>query len=246
MRGHAARGPGAASIVGHVAHGTTADGLPYLAMEWLYSLDDGLVAMREAVRLADELGEPIVRDHMRQYLATCLAEHGGDADLEEARELARSVVERTSTRNVYRGLGLISMALVRLREGDLAGAEADAREARATMREITLRSYYPYAEAALLQVLVRRGDPEAGALADEALATVDAIGPLGLIEPALRLAAARAHLAVGRHDDAARGIARALACVDRRAARILDASLRARFLTEVPENAALRELGRAL
>ena len=48
---------------------------------------------------------------MRRYLSTALAEHGADADLPEARELALSIVARTSTVNAHRELGLISLAM---------------------------------------------------------------------------------------------------------------------------------------
>ncbi len=66
------------------------------------------------------------------------------------------------------------------------------------------------------------------------------------MELPLRLAVARTHLAVGRRGAAARGVDEALAMIERRAVRIPEPSLRVRFFTDVPENAALVALGREL
>ena len=100
---------------------------------------------------------------------------------------------------------------------------------------------------AATQVLLAKGDAAgAAALADEALAVVESVGSMGLIEMSLRLHAARAHQAAGRRADAARGVTVALERLATRAARIDDPTLRARFLTDVPEHAALRTLAQEL
>jgi hypothetical protein len=106
-----------------------------------------------------------------------------------------------------------------------------------------MRPFFPHTDKALMQVLLARGEvAAAAAIADGALPQVDDDGPKGTIELSLRLVAARAHLAAGRRDDAARGLTRALAVLDRRAALIPDEAMRARFLTDVPEHAGLRAL----
>jgi hypothetical protein len=84
------------------------------------------------------------------------------------------------------------------------------------------------------------------ALADEALKTVDAFGPMGVMDLPLRLWVARAHLADGRREDAVRGLAGATRLLARQAAAIPEPELRERFLSEVPENVALRELAREM
>jgi hypothetical protein len=66
------------------------------------------------------------------------------------------------------------------------------------------------------------------------------------MELPVRLAAARALRAVGRRDDAARAVAGALALIARQEGHIPDAALRERFRAGVPENVAVRELGREL
>ncbi len=215
------------------------------AARWLFSVDEGARSIREGLQLARELGEGVTFDFLLQFLTTLLAEHGTPVERAEARELALPMVERAGG-SLYRMLGLVSLALVDLRDGDPGAAEAHARAARAMSRSLAQPVFFPHVDRTLLQVLTRKGDPEAGALADEALRTVDTLGPMGHLDLPLRDAAARAHLAVGRREEAVRGVRRALAGLARQASRIPDADLRSRFLGEVPENVALRELAREL
>ena len=208
----------------------------------LYSVADGAVTLRQAIALGSQLHEPVTTAFLQQYLATLLAEHGAAAELDEARALARSVLE-LAPGGAYHALGQISTALVCLRDGDLPEAERVARAAHATIHGIGLYGYVPHVDAALLQVLTRAGDRNgAAALADAALLAAESKGPMGLMDLPLRLHIARAHLAAGRRADAARGVAQALAALDRQAAKIADLTVRARFATDVPEHAALRAL----
>jgi hypothetical protein len=208
---------------------------------------EGEAAAREGVALAEAVpDDPTVRDYLRQYLATMLAEVGADDRLPEARELAGAVVAQAAPGSPYHGLGSVSMALATLRQGDVAAAEVHARAGRETLRALGMRSYFPHVDGALLRVLVRKGDPAAGAIADEALDTVDTLGPLGVLDLPLRLHALRAHLAAGRREDAVRGLGRALPLLARQAAAIPDPELRERFLSAVPENVALLDLSREL
>jgi eukaryotic-like serine/threonine-protein kinase len=207
---------------------------------------EGTAAMREALAVAVALRDPTVRDFVRWYLANLLLEQGKDEDLPEARELARSAVGEAAAGSPYQAFASLTMAIVALRDGDLAAAEAHARGGRETIRALDMRAYYPHADAALLQVLVRTGSPGAAALADEALSTVDTFGPMGVMEVPLRLHAARARLAAGRRQDAARAVADALPRLARQASAIPDPALRERFLSDVPENAALLGLAREL
>jgi eukaryotic-like serine/threonine-protein kinase len=205
---------------------------------------EGTAAMREALDVAGTaLRDPTVRDFVRWYLAALLLERGSDDDLPEARELARSAVAQAAAGSPYHGLASLAMSMAGLRDGDLAAAESHARSGRDTIRSLGMRAYYPHVDAALLQVLVRTGNPEASALADEALRIVDTLGPMGVMDVPLRLHAARARLAAGRREEAGRTVADALARLAEQAAAIPDAALRQRFLTDVPENAALRALG---
>src|SRR5262249_44870213 len=216
------------------------------AARWLFSLEEAARAMREAVKLAREIGETVGLDYQSQFLAMLLAEPGAADDLAAARELAALPVKRASVGSLYRALGLASSALLDLRDGSLAAAEAHAREARALVVSLGHRAFWPHIDRVLLEVLIRAGDPSAGALADEALAALAAAGPMGHVELPLRQTAARAHLAAGRREEAARDAAAARAAMPRRAAKIPTAAMRDRFLNAVPENAVLRALARDL
>jgi len=216
------------------------------AARWLCSTADGLQAMREGVRFANETGEAVGIDYQSQFLVMLLAEHGPDDALDEARELTRRTQTRANPSGLYRGLGLAAHALLELREGELARAEVHARQARALLHQLGHRAFWPHADRVALAVLQRTGAAGAGALADEALATLAALRPLGHLELGLRLEAARAHLGSGRREDAVRGVGDALASLATRANKIPVAALRQQYLTAVPENAALRALGREL
>jgi hypothetical protein len=212
----------------------------------LFSVREGVAIMREAVALVEDGREPVITAFVQQYLAALLAEHGEDGELPEARALARKAMH-TGGEGLYGAFGQLALALADLRAGDLEQAEANARAARDTVRRLAMRPYFPHADGALMRVLLARGQAAAAAaLADQALPLVDDEGPKGLLEASLRLVAARAHLAAGRRDDATRGVVRALAVLTRRAAMIPDEALRARFLSEVPEHAALGDLARQL
>jgi tetratricopeptide (TPR) repeat protein len=212
----------------------------------LFSVTEGAATMRQAIELGSQLREPVTTAFLQQYLATLLAEHGAAEDLAEARALALSVLE-LAPGGAYHALGQISMALVSLRDGDLKEAERVARAAHATIHGIGLGGYFPHADAALLQVLTRAGDVAGAAeLADAAMLVVENQGPMGLMDIPLRLHIARAHLAADRRADATRGVDKALACLDRQAAKIPDLALRARLATDVPEHVSLNALAREL
>jgi hypothetical protein len=216
------------------------------AARWLFSVEEGARVMGEAVKLVRETGETVGLDYLSQFLVMLLAEHGPEEALEEARELAALPLARVQAGALYKGLGLAALSLLELRDGALAGAEVHAGEARALLRAVGHRAFWPHADRILLRVLLRSGGSAAGALADEALATLAACGPMGHLELPLRLESARAHLGAGRREEGVRGVRAALAALGARAAKIPTAALRERFLTAVPENAALRELGREL
>jgi hypothetical protein len=212
----------------------------------LYSVPEGTAIMRLATKLAHELREPITTAFVQQYLSTVLAEHGAVETLPEACALSHEVIELGGL-GVYRNFGQVSLALATLRSGELAEAERLAREARDTVRTIGVRSYFPHVDAALIQVLLAKGDAAgAAALADAALLAVEELVPMGLMEMPLRLWVGRALLAAGRHPEAARAVDAALARVGARAAKIEDLAMRERFWSEVPEHLGLRQLARQL
>jgi tetratricopeptide (TPR) repeat protein len=212
----------------------------------LGAVAEGERMMRAAVLEASDVGEPISWAFVQQYLANFLAEQGADDGLDEALTLANEVVDMSGDGQAYRALGLTARSLVHSRRGGAAAALRDAREAQRLLYTIQLRSYCPHADIAVLRVLLAQGDTQAAAdCADSALDLLEPLAPMGIIEPALRLWAARAHLAAGRRDDAARGVSEAMKCVRRRSMTVPEAR-RAEFFTGVWEHVALAELEREL
>jgi tetratricopeptide (TPR) repeat protein len=203
----------------------------------VHSVEEGLAEMRRAVRLVQDIPEPVTVAWVRQYLAHLLAELGGPEDLAEARALSLSVIEHGGP-SVYRSFGEASLARVHLREGDLETALDLGRRSQAMFRDTGLATYLPLVDRLVMEILRARGDGAgAAALADQALALLAEVGPLGLLEPALRLEAARAYRAAGREDDARAALRAARARFDVRAA-LLPEPWRAPFAA-IPENAAL-------
>ena len=212
----------------------------------LFSVDEGIAVMRQAVKLAHEINEPVTTAFVQQYLAKALAEHGTPAQLPEAHALAQEVMELSGT-SVYRAFGAMALALTELREGHLGSALQHARDAQAKVQTMGLRSFFPHTDAVVVQVLMRAGDTaSATALAEQARAFVEENHPLGLIELSVRLVLVRAQVQAGRRADAARAISLALARLGAQARLIPDPGLRQRFVTEVPEHAGLRALAAEL
>jgi len=202
--------------------------------------------MREAVRMAREVREPISWSFVEQYLANLLVDAGADSTLAEADALAAEAIELAGDGQAYRAVALTARSGVAVRRGELTLGERYAREAHGLIRAIRLRAYYPQVDTALLRALLARGDVTgANAVAAEAAGLLAELGPLGLAEPALRLWIVRAQHAAA-DPGAAQSARDALAEIERRAARIPDAALREGFCWRVDENAALRRLAREL
>ena len=183
--------------------------------------------------------------YVNQLMANWLSIEGDPGEQQEALRLAREAVQTGGTANAFGGIAVVALARAHLTTGQLDEAEAHAHQACGLLRAMGMRAYYAHADATLLEVLLHKRDPAAAALADEALRTAEEVGIAGFSELPLRLAAARAHLAVDRRDDAVKGITRALAGLARRVATIPEAKQRARYIA-LPEHRALCDLGEAL
>lgn len=95
----------------------------------------------------------------------------------------------------------------------------------------------------LIEALIALGrGAEADEQARRALARVDELGSAGYVEIQLRLAAAEAFLFVNDAVAAEHQLVLANRELDRRAQKIPDAAVRARYLSELPENARVRAL----
>jgi hypothetical protein len=209
-------------------------------------LSRSLPDFRKGVALAQACRDKVSRAFVSTYLANALADLATRESIAEARALSQEILTLTAEGSAYRGLGHVSCALTALAAGELAEAEAHARAGRAEIAALGLRAYLPHPETALLRVLLARGDIAAAeSVADEALRNADEHGPLGSLEPALRVAAARARFAAGRRSEALADVERALARLQVKLGQ-LEPAERAIACREVPENADLIALAETL
>src|SRR6185369_15815247 len=210
------------------------------------SLLRSLPDLRKGVALAHACRDKVSRAFVSTYLANALADLATPESIAEARTLSEEILTLTAAGRAYRGLGHVSCALTALAAGQLAEAEAHARTGRSEISALGMRAYLPHLDNALLRVLLARGDIAAAeSVADEALRNADEYGPLGSLEPALRVAAARARYAAGRRSEACADVERALARLEVKLAQ-LEPSERAIACREVPENAELIALAETL
>ena len=146
---------------------------------------------------------------------------------------------RTSRNRRMEGASLEYLALIQLEAGQLADAEAAARQALAVA---SMPPVLPLNQAEswsiLARVLLARGKHDEAV--EWATAGLDALERLGGIddgEALIRLTHAEALAAIGRVDQARAALERARERLHERAARFTDPLLRASFLERVPENA---------
>jgi tetratricopeptide (TPR) repeat protein len=213
----------------------------------LYSLDEGEGILREAVALARDVGEPISYSFVLHYLAQLLAERGSLEAAAEADVLAQQATELAGDGQLYHALARCARSAASLVRHDAALALAHAREARRIVVALRVRAFRPRVDIALGRALLAAGDAAGAAeVADESTRLLAELGPMGVSELPLRLGMAHSYLAAGRRKDAVRATGAALAVLRQRASAITDGARREEYLTRIPENVALRALGREL
>ncbi|WP_437308267.1 hypothetical protein [Sorangium sp. So ce388] len=166
--------------------------------------------------------------------------------IEEAHEAVAKAIAISGAQGDPRlaGLSRAYLAGFRHRAGDLAGAEAEARQALERLELV--KPLLVFARATLARVLLARGRaPEALAEARAALALLGSLGKVEEGEALARLVLAEALFATGDLPAARAAIAHARAVLLEAAARLDDAGRRESFLRRVEENARTLELARA-
>ena len=202
----------------------------------------GITLMREALEGARVCRAPVTFAYVQQFLAGALAEHGSEAQVQEAGELLDAFFATASSGNVFHALAQIARSSWCARSGELERAEREAAEAYATLRRLRMRGYYPHALLPLLRARAQLGAADAVASAVEAEALLDSVAPVGILDQPLRIAVAQAFfVSPARVDDARRAAAAARASLERRAQRAPDAARREAFLA-LPEHLALQAL----
>ncbi len=199
-------------------------------------------ALRGALAVAERLGLDNAAGTAHAQLGRTLGRQGA---LPAAREELGRAIEALRTQKNARLAAVATryLADVLARQGDLEGAEREARAAAEALSGAP--AMVGDALAMLADVQRRRGNStEALATAERAMASLEAAGKTVIGEAAIRLSHAEALDAVGEHDKARAALATARDRVLSRAKTLTDPDLRSAFLERVTEHARTLELAR--
>lgn len=167
-------------------------------------------------------------------------------DIQGAKEVAEDLVVSGRAQGVgwREGRGLWMLAEALLRQGDLAGAEASAREALERLSVLPLEQVAATATLAAVHLAAGRAG-EAVSSARVAMARYRALGACGFFRgQSLRVVYAESLFAAGEENAARAAIAEARDHLLKQADTIADLDYRRSFLENVPENARTLELAR--
>jgi tetratricopeptide (TPR) repeat protein len=197
--------------------------------------------LRENLRHAERLNEALPLAFARTYLARLLV---GSAPLERLEEPAQLAMGVIPTKNQWLvGLAYGVLAEIKLRQGDLPGAEAEACAACEALRPFPPLSWEII--ALRLRILREQGrTAEALEIGQGALQDLERLGLAGYGEIHLRLAVAEARHAAGQTDAARAALEKTLERLRVRVDNIPDAAARERYITQVPTHARLLALAK--
>jgi ATP/maltotriose-dependent transcriptional regulator MalT len=181
--------------------------------------------------------------YTQMHLALVLVSSTDPAHHEEARQFALETLETEKENVLHLGIAHLALAKVAAPRGQLPEAEARARKACEVLG--LFRPYNLIARTALCSVLLaRQRAAEARAEAEQGVKELEQMGPPGAMAVGMRLALAEACFAQGEQESGDAALRQALRCVHLRASDIPEGAARERFLSQVPENARVRELAR--
>ena len=167
-------------------------------------------------------------------------------DLKGAKEVAADLVTSGRIQGIgwREGRGLLMLAEVLRREGDLEGAEASARRAVERLAVLPLEQTAAAATLAAVHLAAGRVD-QALSASREAMARYKDLGACGFFRGQyLRVVHAESLAAAGEEEAARAAIAEARDHLFEQAATIGDVDFRRSFLENVPENARTIDLAR--
>ncbi|AUX44360.1 uncharacterized protein SOCE26_058240 [Sorangium cellulosum] len=197
--------------------------------------------LRATLDAGVEFGPPSVER------TACLVEVLADSgQLDEAARQAALFMAAAAGRDAPfdEGLARWVLAGVRLRAGDPAGAEVEARAASALLSRVPYFARPALATVAAAELAQGRA-AEALATAGDVLARYEALGGPGSFKEAFaRLVHVEALRAAGDHEAAGAALRKACDRLVEQSRRIDDAALRRSFLEGVPENARIFQLTR--
>jgi serine/threonine protein kinase/tetratricopeptide (TPR) repeat protein len=229
--------------VGSVLNTTATQTLEGLTLVGLGEVPRAVEVMHEGLEHARRAGLVYPIHYAQMHLSLVLVSSAEPAHHEEARQLAEQALE-TERMNLVR-LGLAHLTLARLSElqGRLPEAEARARKACEV-----LKRFVPYRLMAhvTLSTLLRAQQRvvEARAEAERGVETLQQMGGAGVMSVGAWLALAEACFAQEDSGEGEQALREALRCLHLRADDIPEKAARECFLSQVPENARVRELAR--
>ena len=201
-------------------------------------------ALRDVLASAERMGLGLVAAAAKHSLAMVLARKGRLSDGKAVENEAIAAFVYQGDRRME-GASQSYLAQVHLLSGDAAAAEAEARNAQEALKGAPpLRAE---ALGVLGRALLAQGKPEAAlGAAEEAMGLLESLGGLERGESLVRAVHAESLLAQGRSGEALEAVAAAEKSLALRARSIGENDLRQAFVTQVPDNARILELARAL
>ncbi|MDI3285070.1 protein kinase [Polyangium sp. 15x6] len=204
-----------------------------LMLMWMGQRKKSEELAREALTVARRVGDPLMIAQATCAIQWVLMMLGDVHDAEELKRLTRETIDLCPGSTLFARFahGCLSSAL--LHEGDLVGAEAEARVAREALS--TMPSYRLPASTFLVTSLLRQGRAaEARGIAEQDFERLSAQGCMGLTESRFRLAVVEARMATGDLEAAREALAQARERLLSTAERIGDPAFRRSFLEDVP------------
>jgi tetratricopeptide (TPR) repeat protein len=219
--------------------------LGWEAQAWVALGDprSALERVRQGMDQALRVGQPFPITHARLNLMMVLAASPEPSHQREARALALEFVKAQSTARLHLGSAHLVLARVLAGGGELAGAEAQARQACEELAPFT--PFMSLARWSLGALLLAQGRAtEARQQVELGLRDTETMGPGGLARVGLLQVLAEACFTEHETTVGEQALRQALRCLRERARDIPDTASRERFLHQVPENARALELAR--
>jgi len=214
-----------------------------LTLAALGDVPGAISVMRLALEGALRTEQAYAIAYTQIHLAVVLVNSADPAHHAEARQVALQILETEKMNAIHLGLAHSALAQIAALQGQLAEAEAQARKACEVLD--LFRPYRIIARTTLSSVLLAQQRVlEARAEAEQGVRELEPLGPSGAMAVGMRLAMVEACFAQGEQEPGDAVLRQALECVHLRASDIPDAAIRERFLSQVPENARVRELAR--
>lgn len=201
------------------------------------------VTLRGALARAHELGEQLQTHCASAYLAIVLAERGNQGALEQARSLARSVIDKEGANFFFAGQAHSALARVALYAGNAEEAEREARQAMTLLAPTP--TAHQHARVTLIRALLRQRKVTAALEAVQAtLEKACKVG--GYQEIAVRLAAAAAYLEAGAKPQAKQILLAAIEALQQRCTAIVDSGWKSQYLKTSQEAIEAKALYRQI